>query len=52
MNEFVDRRRYMDTLPVVMDKFPYLTVGVSRTGFDIADLDIKLGPDELLGVWG
>jgi hypothetical protein len=29
-----------------------LTVGVSRTGFDVADLDVKLGPDELLGAWG
>lgn len=29
-----------------------LTVGVSRTGFDIADLDVKLGPEELLGAWG
>jgi AAA+ ATPase superfamily predicted ATPase len=29
-----------------------LTVGVSRTGFDVADLDVKLGPGELLGAWG
>lgn len=35
-NEFVDRRRYMDTLLIVMDKFPYLAVGVSRTGSDMA----------------
>ena len=29
-----------------------LTVGVSRTGFDVTDLDVKLGPEEILGVWG
>jgi uncharacterized protein len=28
-----------------------LTVGVSRTGFDVEDLDVKLGPDDLLGAW-
>ena len=28
-----------------------LTVGVSRVGFDVAGLDVKLGPDELLGAW-
>ena len=28
-----------------------LTVGVSRTGFDIADLDVKLGPEDLLVAW-
>lgn len=28
-----------------------LTVGVSRTGFDVEDLDVKLGPDELLRAW-
>lgn len=27
------------------------TVGASRTSFDVADLDVKLGPDELLGAW-
>ena len=29
-----------------------LTVGVSRTGFNVTDLDVKLGPEEILGVWG
>ena len=29
-----------------------LAFGVSRTGFDTTDLDIKLEPDELLGAWG
>ncbi len=29
-----------------------LTVGVSRTGFDVTDLDVKLGPEEILGAWG
>ena len=28
-----------------------LTVGVSRTGFDVSDLDVKLEPDKLLGAW-
>ena len=28
-----------------------LTVGVSRTGFDVADIDVKLGPEELLRAW-
>lgn len=28
-----------------------MTVGVSRTGFGVADLDVKLDPEELLGAW-
>lgn len=28
-----------------------LTVGVSRSGFDAEDLDVKLGPEDLLGAW-
>lgn len=28
-----------------------LTVGVSRTGFDLEDLDVKLGPEDLVGAW-
>lgn len=28
-----------------------LTVGVSRTGFEVEDLDVRLGPDDLLGAW-
>jgi len=28
-----------------------LTVGVSRSGFEAEDLDVKLGPEELLGAW-
>lgn len=28
-----------------------LSVGVSRTGFEVGDLDVKLGPNELLGAW-
>lgn len=29
-----------------------LTIGVSRAGFDVEDLDAKLNPDDLLGAWG
>ncbi len=28
-----------------------LTVGVSRSGFEVEDLDVKLGPEELLEAW-
>jgi AAA+ ATPase superfamily predicted ATPase len=28
-----------------------LTVGVSRSGFEVEDLDVKLGPEELLDAW-